>query len=98
MTAALRRFSLVILMITSAFGQASAHRPTFEVASIKMHPPGSPFRPESQGFTMSPDGIRAIHVTLRGCLQWAYQIVDVSEESYDIVAKAERPVPETGSN
>jgi len=38
-------------------------------------------------------------VTIRGCLQWAYGIVDVSgpawitEESYDIVAKASGPVP-----
>jgi uncharacterized protein (TIGR03435 family) len=47
---------------------------------------------------MSPDGIRATHVALRGCLQWAYDIVDVSGpdwiigESYDIVAKASGPV------
>ena len=48
----------------------------------------------------SADGIRATHVTLRGCLQWAYDIAEVSgpnwiiSESYDIVAKAEGPVPD----
>jgi uncharacterized protein (TIGR03435 family) len=63
-----------------------------------MYPPGSPFRPEAQGLIRSPDGFRATHVTLRGCLQAAYGIVDVtgpswiSEESYDIDAKAGGPI------
>ncbi len=101
MTSALRRMGLKVLIAIPVFGQAAAQRPSFEVASIRIYPAGSPFRPESQGFTMSPDGIRATHVTLRGCLQWAYNIVDVSgpgwitEESYDIVARAHAPVVDT---
>ncbi|HEY6339941.1 MAG TPA: TIGR03435 family protein [Bryobacteraceae bacterium] len=44
--------------------------------------------------------MRATHVALRGCLQWAYGIVDVdgpdwiTNESYDIAAKAAGPVSE----
>jgi uncharacterized protein (TIGR03435 family) len=98
MASTLRSLALFSLMIGSAFSQSPDPRPSFEVATVRMYPSGSPFRPESQGLTRSPDGFRATHVTLRGCLQGAYGIVDVSgpswiiEESYDIEAKADRPV------
>ncbi len=98
MAATLRSPALVALIAGLAFGQAPTPRPAFEVATVRMYPHDNPFRPEAQGFAMSPDGVRATHVALRGCLQWAYDIVDVSgpawiiEESYDIVAKAKGPV------
>jgi uncharacterized protein (TIGR03435 family) len=85
-------------MASIALGQTSP-RPRFEIASIRMYPAGSVVPPETQGLVVSPDGIRATHVVLRGCLQGAYGILDVSgpawitEESYDIVAKAATPVP-----
>jgi uncharacterized protein (TIGR03435 family) len=65
-----------------------------------MYPPGAVVAPGVQGFEQSPDGLRATHVALRGCLQWAYGIVDlngpdwISNESYDILAKAAGPVSE----
>jgi uncharacterized protein (TIGR03435 family) len=89
---------LASLIATAAFGQLATHRPTFEVATIRIYPWGQAVPPEAQGLSMSENGIRATHVALRGCLQWAYDIVDVSgpewitEESYDIVAKASGPV------
>jgi uncharacterized protein (TIGR03435 family) len=99
MKTVLIRMGFLALVANSAFGQAAAPRPAFSVASVKIYQPAAPFKAESQGFSMSPDGIRATHVTLRGCLQWAYQIVEISwpgwitSESYDIVAKADGPVP-----
>jgi uncharacterized protein (TIGR03435 family) len=90
--------SAIALAAAAAFGQ-TASRPGFEVASVKMYAPDASVPPGAQGFSMSPDGIRAVHVTIRGCLQWAYNIVDVSgpswitQESYDITAKASGPVP-----
>jgi uncharacterized protein (TIGR03435 family) len=99
MTAVLTTIGFLGLAATFASGQGAAQRPAFSVASVKMYQPGAPFQAESQGFSRSPDGVRATHVTLRGCLQWAYDIVEVSgpswitSESYDIAAKADTPVP-----
>ncbi|MBV8844528.1 MAG: TIGR03435 family protein [Bryobacterales bacterium] len=88
----MRRVAFAALLATVGFAQSD--RPEFEVASVKMYAPGTSVSPESQGFSTTPDGIRAVHVTMRGCLQWAYNIVDVSgppwisQESYDIIVKA----------
>ena len=87
------------LLVLAAVGSCAAQRLQFDVASIKMYAPGATVAPGAQGFAVTPDGIRATHVTIRGCLQWAYGIVDVSgptwttDESYDIIAKASGPVP-----
>jgi uncharacterized protein (TIGR03435 family) len=92
------RVALAFLISACTFGQPAIRRPAFEVAAIRIYSAGQIVPPESQGFSISPDGIRATHVALRGCLQWAYDIVDVSGppwingESYDIVAKASGPV------
>jgi len=95
----MRTMGLLVCVIGLSFGQSSS-RPTFDVSAVRMYPAGSTVAPGVQGFQKSPDGFRAIHVTLRGCLQWAYSIVDVdgpawiTDESYDITAKAARPVPD----
>jgi uncharacterized protein (TIGR03435 family) len=91
------RIFLVPVIASIALGQPRLG-PRFEVASIRIYPAGSVVPPETQGLVVSPDGIRATHVVLRGCLQGAYGILDVSgpawitEESYDIVAKTAAPV------
>ena len=85
-----------ILAVTTAqlFGQTADQRPRFEVAAIRIYEARATVPPEAQGLKVLPDGILATHVTLRGCLQGAYGVVDVTgpawitEESYDIQAKA----------
>jgi uncharacterized protein (TIGR03435 family) len=63
-----------------------------------MYEQGATVPPGAQGLSVSPDGIRATHVTLRGCIQRAYGLVQVdgpawiTQESYDIQAKTGVPV------
>jgi uncharacterized protein (TIGR03435 family) len=93
----MRRLSL-ILSAAHLLAQTPDVRPKFEVAVVKTYEPGATVPPEAQGLVVSPDGIRATHVTLRGCLQRAYGLVEVdgpawiTEESYDIQAKAAAPI------
>lgn len=93
----MRTLALLWFLAGLSLGQ-SAPRPRFDVAAVRMYPAGAVVAPGAQGFEQSRDGLRATHVTLRGCLQWAYGIADVegpdwiTNESYDITAKAAAPV------
>src|SRR5215469_11208574 len=84
-------------LATAAMTLGQPARTEFEVASVKIYAPDATVPAESQGFTFSPDGVRGVHITVRGCLQWAYNIADVSgpswiyQESYDITAKTSVP-------
>jgi uncharacterized protein (TIGR03435 family) len=92
---------LALLTITGAFGQSTTQRPAFEVASIKMYPPGSVVPPGYGRFDRSPDGrITARYTTMRLYLEWAYSVEGevsgphwIDEERYDIVAQAAAPSP-----
>jgi len=99
---AIARTALVALAVSGALAQPSAERPAFEVASITMHAPGSPFPPDAaNGFKVSPDGVSAKYTKLWACLEWAYDVPGrvfgpdwIRSERYDIVAKTAGPVPE----
>ncbi len=67
----MRTMGLLVCVIGLSFGQSSSH-PTFDVSAVRMYPARSTVASGVQGFQKSPDGLRAIHVALRGCLQWAY--------------------------
>ncbi len=95
--------ALVSFLAGLSFGQ-TAPRARFDVAAVRMYPAGAVVAPGAQGFEQSPEGVRATHVTLRGCLQWAYGIANVegpdwiTKESYDITAKTAVPVLGVGMN
>jgi uncharacterized protein (TIGR03435 family) len=94
-------FSLAIALANGASAQSPA-RPAFEVASIRIYPPGSPFPAGgANGFKVSPDGVTARFTKLWACLEWAYDAPGrvfgpdwIRSERYDITAKAAGPVPE----
>ena len=93
----MRTVALLLFLAGLSLGQTSP-RPRFDVAAVRMYPAGAVVAPGAQGFEQSPEGVRATHVTLRGCLQWAYGIANVegpdwiTNESYDINAKTAAPV------
>jgi uncharacterized protein (TIGR03435 family) len=93
----MRVLALFTCLAGSSFGQSGSDR-HFEVAVVRMYPPGAIVPLGAQGFQVASDGLRAAHLAVRGCLQWAYNIADVdgpgwiTNESYDITAKAGRPV------
>jgi uncharacterized protein (TIGR03435 family) len=91
--------ALAVLLSVSAWAQ----RPQFDVASIKMYPPGAS-RPQggSNGFKIAPDGVDARYMRLWGALAWAYDVPGsvfgpdwVSGDRFDIAAKAAGPVAES---
>lgn len=90
------------LAVSGVSAQPPAERPAFEVASIKMYAPGSPFPSDAaNGFKVSPDGVTAKYTKLWACLEWAYDLPGrvfgpdwIRAERYDIVAKTAGPVPE----
>lgn len=88
--------SLVLLTLASA--QPQAERPAFEVASIKMYPPGAPFPSGTNGIRISPDGVAWRYARLQNCISWAYDIPgrilgpEWIHDRYDIAAKASAPV------
>jgi uncharacterized protein (TIGR03435 family) len=93
--------AIAALTIAGALGQSAPPRPAFDVASIKMYPPGSVVPPGYGGFDRSPDGrITATYMTLRMYLECAYSIEGevsgpswTNEERYDIVAQPAEPSP-----
>jgi uncharacterized protein (TIGR03435 family) len=78
----------------------AADRPAFEVASVKPHlPDPGPFRSSS---SIETGGIHFTNVTLQSCIGRAYGVPSnrlsggpdwLTEERYDIVAKAEAAAP-----
>jgi len=91
------RVLVVIFWLNAAFAQ----QPQFEVAAIRMYPPGAPFPPGgNNGFKVSPDGVAAKYTRLWAAIAWAYDIPGrvfgpdwVTDGRYDITAKAAGPVP-----
>jgi uncharacterized protein (TIGR03435 family) len=91
---------LPALLVSQSETPAAADRPAFEVASIKLHQavPG-PFRSSS---SIETGGINFTNVNLKGCIRAAYGVQPnrilggpdwLTEERYDIVAKAASAVP-----
>ena len=92
---------VVLAVILSA--AAVAQRPQFDVASIKMYPPGASRPPGgNNGFKIAPDSVAARYTRFWAALAWAYDIPGsvfgpdwVTDDRFDIVAKAAGPVPES---
>jgi hypothetical protein len=63
----MRRAALLAGLAAYSFGHAVPPPPAFEVAVVRMYPPGAVVAPGVQGLEQSPDGLRATHVALRGC-------------------------------
>jgi uncharacterized protein (TIGR03435 family) len=89
--------SLVAVAISPGLAQ-STDRPSFEVASIKVYPPGAPFpRDGTLGIKVSPDGVSWRYARLQNCIGWAYDIPgritgpEWIADRYDIAAKASGP-------
>ena len=89
-------FAAALLASRTAFGQAPAARPEFEVATVK---PSGDESGASSGITTKPGGMDAHNVTVKRCIMGAYavgphQVVGgpdwVSSDRYEIVAKAEQ--------
>jgi len=99
---AIARTALVTLAVGGVFAQPSADWPAFEVASIRMHAPESPFPPDAaNGFKVSPVGVTAKYTKLWACLEWAYDVPGrvfgpdwIRSERYDIAAKTSGSVSE----
>jgi uncharacterized protein (TIGR03435 family) len=90
-----------ILLAAGVWGQSAPLAPTFEVASIRVHPDP----PHMIGITTSGVRLEAQAEMVRGLIMWAYNLknyqVDsspgayspVGDTMYDIVAKAEGDTP-----
>lgn len=93
--------SLLILSVCPAFSQTAEGAPAFDVASVKLSPPGAGEKQIRESITPSPSGVTMRNIRLRSVVGWAYhfqpiQIVAPSwmdSERYDIVAKASGEVP-----
>jgi uncharacterized protein (TIGR03435 family) len=96
-------------MLILAAAAIAEDRPAFEVASIRVSPPG---KREGEGFKrdmrtgaavqVSPDSVTIRNSTLRSITCWAYHVFDyqvkgpdwLGSERFDITAKAAGQVPE----
>jgi uncharacterized protein (TIGR03435 family) len=95
---AIYRFALALLNlgVPAAFGQsASQTRPEFEVASIRLHPPGDGV--PNVSLAVSPGRVTYIKVTVRSLIRQAYGLKvyplsrggdALSTDRYDVIAKA----------
>jgi uncharacterized protein (TIGR03435 family) len=98
-------FRALLALSTAALALAqSVPPPTFEVASVRRAQGGNPPGDIPRNMDPSPGHFAMHNVPLRFALEWAYDLKDfeisgpdwiVSEERYDIVAKASGPVPES---
>src|SRR5581483_10442628 len=96
-----RFFFAAFLSAGAVFSQPAAPRPAFEVASVKVSPPG-PMGGMSilgENITATPGSVTMRRVTLKECIEWAYRVFDyqVTEpawtgaDHYDVVGKASGP-------
>lgn len=95
LTATLTAFSAILV------AASDDPRPSFAVASIK--PSAAPVKFEHDGrIETSPGGLRMQDVTVSSCIKWAYGVQDSQiagleprdSPHYDVIAKADTPVPE----
>jgi len=92
-----------VVFAVALSASALAQRPQFDVASIKMYPAGASRPPGgNNGFKVAPDGVAARYTRFWAALAWAYDIPGsvfgpdwVTDDRFDIVAKAAGPVPES---
>jgi uncharacterized protein (TIGR03435 family) len=83
-----------------AFGQSTAAPPVFAVASVKPSPAGGAGGSAGHWQT-GPGSVTMVHVTLRTCVQWAYDVKAyqvsapgwMDDARFDIAAKSEGRVP-----
>ena len=89
------------LIATALIAQQAITPREFEAASIKVSVPSKTGGEGSNRSRIeySPNSVTARNVSLKECIQWAYgvEIFQISgpepQESYDIRAKSEAPVP-----
>ncbi len=95
----IRAAGLIGLASCAAFGQAPA-APAFDVASVKLLKMSDIEKAKARdSIESSPGGLTMRNVSLRLCLQWAYDVKDyqvsgplwVESERYEIMAKAAGP-------
>ena len=94
---------LVTLMVVCASAALGQVGPVFEVASVKRVTTGANPGDIPRNMDNNPGHFAMYNVPLRYVIEWAYNLKDFeivgpewikAEERYDIVARAEGPVPE----
>ncbi len=98
------RIVLAMALSVGAFRGQTPPPPAFDVASVKVSPPGkrggNPFL--NQNIRATPGSLNMRQVTLKACIQWAYHVFEyqvtgpdwIDSDHYDIAAKAAGPATE----
>src|SRR5438552_2031413 len=89
--------ALALFRAIGAFGQSAVAPAAFEVASVKPNNSGD----GTSSFHTNNGNLRSSNVSLRDFVKWAYRVQDyqvlgpnwLTSQKYDIVAKAEAPIP-----
>jgi uncharacterized protein (TIGR03435 family) len=95
--------TLILFAAAAAFGQ-SADAPAFDVASVKVSPPGTVpgERRRRDNIQVSPGTVTMRGVSLKGAIRWAWHVTEfqvtgpdwLDSERYEIAGKAAGPATE----
>ena len=95
--------TLILFAATAAFGQ-SADAPAFDVASVKVSPPGTVpgDHRRRDNIQVSPGTVTMRGISLKGAIRWAWHVTEfqvtgpdwLDSERYEIAGKAAGPATE----